>query len=123
MNEEAREKRPRRPRASRRSSSLLACRAAVESALGRLLSGLMPGESSTRNAFGAEPLEQRQLLDGLPLDPGINLTQVASDIQTTLNSAESQLGPLLNHPLPLVGNKLSSAVTTLNTLATELKNG
>src|SRR5665213_3402094 len=35
----------------------------------------------------SEALEQRRLLAGDPLDPAINLAQVAGDLQQTLNSA------------------------------------
>ncbi|HUC84026.1 MAG TPA: hypothetical protein VL970_02455, partial [Candidatus Acidoferrales bacterium] len=63
------------------------------------------------------------MLSNYPLDPAIQLTSVAGDIQSTLNSVESQLSPLLDHPLPLVGNQLGSAVTSVNDLATKLETG
>lgn len=68
----------------------------------------------------AEPLEERRLLSGLA--PGIDLTQFGTDVQQALGSAQAQLDPLLNHPLPIVGDKLSQAVQTVETIANEFGN-
>jgi predicted outer membrane repeat protein len=70
-------------------------------------------------------MEERVLLTSvnynqLPLDPAIQLNQIASDIQQTITSAEGDFGPILDHPLPIVGSVLGNAVQSLNGLAAKL---
>jgi hypothetical protein len=70
----------------------------------------------------AETLEERRMLNSLPLGAGINLAEIGTDVQSSLNDAETSLSPILDHPLPIIGNKLGDAVTTLNNLATQFAN-
>jgi hypothetical protein len=44
---------------------------------------------------------------------GIDLTQIGNDIQSTLNTTQTTMTPLLDHPLPVIGNQLGQAITTL----------
>src|SRR5580692_10486097 len=71
-----------------------------------------------------ERMEERVLLTNanLPLATGIDLTQIGTDIQSTLTSAQTDVTPLLDHPLPIIGSKLGDAVTSLSDLATKLNN-
>src|SRR5215213_5215281 len=67
------------------------------------------GRDSRRASF-AEALERRIVLAGGPLDPSVHLETIAPSLPSYLNDAQAKLRLILDHPLPVVGKQLDSAI-------------
>jgi predicted outer membrane repeat protein len=112
--------------------------AAVEKIMKRNRNKNRPFDKKTHGRRGlmalpavAESLEVRRLLSNLPLDQNVlgNLNSFGTEVYQVFNTAqglETELNSALNHPLPIIGNALGSAVTNvespLNTLFTDVSN-